>query len=131
MSEDQLGFIRKLAATKYRYPDDKLAIAEFLERWSLSPGATCAERRMALRLFREDALLNSAGLGDEPAVSALPSVQKALQQSGPNEESEDRLSDDSVDDSEPPHPESGDDEDEEAVDAIEVTEFYADSFEDA
>ncbi len=131
MSEDQLGFIRKLAATKYRYPDDKLAIAEFLERWSLSPGATRAERRMALRLFREDALLNSAGLGDEPAVSALPSVQKALQQSGPNEESEDRLSDDSVDDSEPPHPESGDDEDEEAVDAIEVTEFYADSFEDA
>ena len=50
LSEDALQFARKLAAAKYTYPDDRLAIADLLERWNLGLGTTLAERRMALRL---------------------------------------------------------------------------------
>ncbi|MFM8855745.1 MAG: transposase, partial [Actinomycetota bacterium] len=128
ISEDQLKFARKRAAAKYRYFDDKLALAELLERQHMGLGATRAERRMALRLSREDALLGSNTEG-EATVSMLPSVQKALDQSQPDEESEDY---DLLQSNDLPYPQSGDDEDdEEDVDVIEVTEFYADSFEDA
>ena len=132
ISEDQLTFARKRAAAKYRYFDDKLALAEMLERLHLSMGATRAERRMALRLSREDALLNSADPASETTVSSLPSVQKVLDQAQPCEEGEDRNLDELSETTDPPHPESGDDEDDDHdVDIIEVTEFYADSFEDA
>jgi hypothetical protein len=33
LSEDALAFARKLAASRYRYPDDRIAIADLLERW--------------------------------------------------------------------------------------------------
>ncbi len=132
ISEDQLTFARKRAAANYRYFDDKLALAELLERLHLSMGATRAERRMALRLSREDALLNSADPASETTVSSLPSVQKVLDQAQPCEEGEDRNLDELSGTTDPPHPESGDDEDDDHdVDIIEVTEFYADSFEDA
>ncbi|WP_100515235.1 Mu transposase C-terminal domain-containing protein [Mycobacteroides abscessus] len=77
MSEDALQFARTLAASKYSYPDDRLAVAELLERWNLGLGATIAERRIALRLAREAALLSSGPAG-EPPVSSLPSVAKVL-----------------------------------------------------
>jgi len=51
-SEDALAFARKLAASKYTYPDDRLAVADLLERWNVGLGSTLAERRMALRLSR-------------------------------------------------------------------------------
>ncbi|WP_438272457.1 hypothetical protein [Streptomyces bobili] len=34
LSEDALVFARKLAAAKYRYPDNRLAVADLLERWN-------------------------------------------------------------------------------------------------
>ncbi|CPU39885.1 integrase family protein [Mycobacteroides abscessus] len=77
MSEDALQFARTLAASKYRYPDDRLAVAELLERWDLGLGTTLAERRIALRLSREAAQLGVCVAG-EPPVSSLPSVTKVL-----------------------------------------------------
>ena len=35
LSEDALQFARKLAASKYTYPDDRLAVADPLKRWNL------------------------------------------------------------------------------------------------
>ncbi|MGW5868311.1 transposase [Streptomyces sp. NPDC055239] len=77
LSEDALAFARRLAASKYHYPDDRLAVADLLERWNLGLGTTLAERRMALRLSREQAAIElppTAG----PAPCSLPSVRRAL-----------------------------------------------------
>ena len=65
LSEDALQFARKLAASKYTYPDDRLAVADLLERWNLGLGSSVAERRMALRLSREASLLDAAEPTDE------------------------------------------------------------------
>lgn len=64
LSEDGLAFARALAAAKYTYPNDKLAMAELLERWQLGLGQTLSERRIALRIARA-----SSGL-DLPAIPA-------------------------------------------------------------
>ncbi|MEU9808571.1 transposase [Mycobacterium sp. NPDC050853] len=77
MSEDALQFARTQAAAKYRYPDDRLAVADLLERWNLGLGTTLAERRIALRLSRESAQLG-AGVAGQAPVSSLPSVAKVL-----------------------------------------------------
>ena len=39
-SEDALKFARKLAASKYTYPDDKIAVADLFERWNIGLGTT-------------------------------------------------------------------------------------------
>jgi transposase InsO family protein len=52
-SDEGLKLARKQARSKYRFVDDKLALAELLERRRLSQGHTLEERRMALRLSRE------------------------------------------------------------------------------
>jgi hypothetical protein len=52
-SDEGLKFARKLARSKYRFVDDKLALAELLERRQLSQGHTMEDRRVALRLSRE------------------------------------------------------------------------------
>ena len=77
LSEDALVFARKLAAAKYRYPDDRLAVADLLERWNLGLGTTLTERRVALRLSREQAALDLSRTGD-PETAVLPSVRRAL-----------------------------------------------------
>jgi transposase InsO family protein len=52
-SDEGLKLARKQARSKYRFVDDKLALAELLERRRLSQGHTSEERRMVLRLSRE------------------------------------------------------------------------------
>jgi transposase InsO family protein len=119
LSEDALEFARKLAASKYTYPDDRLAVADLLERWNLGLGSSVAERRMALRLSREAALLDCAT--DDDPVATLPSVARVLAKASPP----------TVDDSAPveqDEPEAGDDDD---LDAVDEDDFYADAFEDA
>ncbi|WP_249383713.1 hypothetical protein [Mycobacterium sp. DBP42] len=77
MSEEVLRFERKLARASNRYVDDPLAIANFLERRKLSAGNTMAERRMALRMAREQSSL----IGDvtaTPEPAELPAVAAAL-----------------------------------------------------
>ncbi|MFI6542976.1 helix-turn-helix domain-containing protein [Streptomyces prunicolor] len=117
LSEDALVFARKLAASKYRYPDDRLAVADLLKRWNLGLGTTLAERRMALRLSREQAAIELPPV-EEPEAAFLPSVRRALgHDARPSEPA-------------PPEPavEMGDDDEDEEV--IDVDDFYADALGD-
>lgn len=128
MSEDALKFARTQAASKYRYPDDRLAVADLLERWNLGLGTTLPERRIALRLAREAAQLG-AGVAGEPPVSSLPSVAKVLAaakypepQAGQDDDVEASME----------IPEAGDDDDADfdPDNAGDWGTFYADALED-
>jgi transposase InsO family protein len=111
LSEDALAFARRLAADKYRFPDDRLAVADLLERWKIGLGTTLAERRIALRMARSAPALDLPQM-PEPV---LPSVGYALTRT----ESADGRS----------QPAEGDDDLEDCEDA--AADFYADAFEDA
>lgn len=117
LSEDALAFARKLAAAKYRYPDDRLAVADLLERWNLGLGSTLAERRMVLRLSREQAALDLPTTGQSAAVT-LPSVRRALGRGLPLDPSQETAPDQA-------EPEGGDD------DEADLDAFYADALDDA
>jgi transposase InsO family protein len=121
LSEDALQFARKLAASKYTYPDDRLAVADLLERWNLGLGSSVTERRMALRLSREAALLDAA---EDDEVATLPSVARVLAMASPP----DVVNSAPVEEAEP---EPGDDDVEDELDAVDEDDFYADAFEDA
>ncbi|WEB43344.1 Mu transposase C-terminal domain-containing protein [Streptomyces yunnanensis] len=102
LSEEALQFARRLAAKQYTYPNDRLAVALLLERWNLGLGNSLVERRMALRLSREQAAVD---LPEEEAseVNVLPSVARVLslpeQPSPPAAESDEaELGDDDADD---------------------------------
>jgi hypothetical protein len=118
LSEDALVFARKLAAAKYRYPDDRLAVADLLARWNLGLGTTLTERRMALRLSREQAALELPPTG-EPEAAALPSVRRALGH-------DPRPAEPTLPE---PTAEMGDD-DEADVEPLDEDDFYADALED-
>jgi transposase InsO family protein len=77
LSEEALQFARRLAAKEYTYPDDRLAIALLLKRWNLGLGTSLVERRMALRLSREQAALDLPE-AQADAVRSLPSVARVL-----------------------------------------------------
>jgi transposase InsO family protein len=76
MSEDAVLFARRLAKTKYRHFDDRLALAEMLERRQLGQGSTMTERRIALRLSREQSQL-AADLAAESSADRQYSVAMA------------------------------------------------------
>ncbi|MFV8160554.1 Mu transposase C-terminal domain-containing protein [Mycobacterium sp. 134] len=122
LSEDALQFARKLAASKYTYPDDRLAVADLLERWNLGLGSTLAERRMALRLSRDATLIDETEIQDE--VAALPSVARVLATADP---AADEDTDTTI---EEPDPETGDDDAEDELDDP-ANDFYADALDDA
>jgi len=122
LSEDALAFARKLAASKYTYPDDRLAVADLLERWNLGLGSSVSERRMALRLSREASLLDAAEPTDE--VTALPSVARVLAMAA-------RADVDNGLPVEEDEPEAGDDDADDEVDVFDEDDFYADALEDA
>ncbi|WP_033285269.1 helix-turn-helix domain-containing protein [Streptomyces sp. NRRL F-525] len=125
LSEDALAFARKLAAAKYRYPDDRLAVADLLERWNLGLGTSIAERRMALRLSREQAGIELPETdGEAERVVSLPSVRKALgQEAGPSEPVAAEPEPEAV-------AEGGDDDDADLEDLTDEDDFYADALED-
>jgi hypothetical protein len=79
MTEDGLAFARQLAKKKHRYFDNKLALAELLERRSLSRGRTQAERIAALRVSREQSSLD-IDLAAAIEVSRLPTVVDAIEE---------------------------------------------------
>lgn len=125
LSEEALAFARRLAASAYRYPDDRVAVADLLQRWRLGLGSTRTERRMALRLAREAAIalpetVTSAEAALPPATAVLgpgpcapQPAADALAQTGDDNEAdfEDDLGEGDL----------GPDED----------DFYADALEDA
>ncbi|MEU7835721.1 MULTISPECIES: hypothetical protein [unclassified Nonomuraea] len=119
LSEEAPQFARKLAAAKYTYPDDRLAVADLLERWKIGLGTSVAERRMALRISREQAAIELPATAAD-AISRLPSVRHALEKSVP---AVDSPVDDEVPAQEPDLPQ-GDDDDEDELD------FYAEALED-
>ncbi|MET0994283.1 MAG: Mu transposase C-terminal domain-containing protein [Mycobacterium sp.] len=121
LSEDALQFARKLAASKYTYPDDRLAVADLLGRWNLGLGSSVTERRIALRLSREAALLDVA-VDDDP-VATLPSVARVLAMAEPTLVDGWPVEQDTG--------EAGDDDVEDDLDAVDEHDFYADAFEDA
>ena len=123
LSEDALRFARKLAASKYTYPDDRLAVADLLERWNLGLGSTLAERRMALRLSREAALSDGEAAAQDE-VATLPSVARVLATASPPQDEEAAVI-------EVADPESGDDDSEDDLDEYAVSDFYADALDDA
>ena len=118
-SEDALAFARELAAAKYTYPDDTVAVADLFERWKLGLGATAKERRIALRMSRDQAVLlkDLPGL-QEPEVAQLPSVARVMAAAGADEVKSEGS------DSEEQTLETGDD------DSGEPEDFYADALED-
>lgn len=120
LSEDALTFARRLAVAKYRFPDDRLAVADLLERWNVGLGTTLAERRMVLRLSREQAAIELPQTEEETVVS-LPSVRKAL---GQNAEPDEPAEEVPVE-----VPEVGDD-DEVDLEDLGDDDFYADALED-
>ena len=122
LSEDALQFARQLAASKYTYPDDRLAVADLLERWNLGLGSSVAERRLALRLSREATLLDAAEPTDE--VTALPSVARVLAMAAPDDVGDTAPVEE--DDSE-----AGDDDTDDELDTFDEDDFYADALEDA
>ncbi|MCZ4088538.1 Mu transposase C-terminal domain-containing protein, partial [Streptomyces antarcticus] len=76
VSEEALRFARRLAASRSRFPDDKAAVRDLFERWNLGLGTTLVERRMALRLAREQAALDLPE--PEENVVTLPSVRRLM-----------------------------------------------------
>ena len=130
LSEDALAFARKLAASKYRYPDDRIAIADLLERWKLGLAATPAERRIVLRLSREQKALDTP---DDTCVTSLPSVQKALE--GTRSPADDGAVEGAEAQDEAPEMGDDDAEDLETIEAEESAlvgddDYYADALED-
>jgi transposase InsO family protein len=79
LSEEAFDLSRRRAAAKYTYPSAKLAIADLLQRWNMGLGLDRAERRMALRLSREQAAIDLPETVVGDVVSDLPSVRKVLE----------------------------------------------------
>lgn len=77
-SDEGLKYARKLARSKYRFVDDKLALAELLERRQLSQGHTMEERRMALRLSREQHSLSMDLAAAQPITPESPTGPPSL-----------------------------------------------------
>lgn len=120
LSDEALRYARRLAATRYTYPDDKLAMADLLERWHVGLGSSRSERRMALRMARENADLLGARATDgrathEPAPVMLPSVVHVLAASA---------APDTPPTPQTPPPQDGDDDE---FDELDLDDFYADA----
>jgi transposase InsO family protein len=113
LSEDALRFARKKAAEKYRYPDDRLAIEDLLQRWNLGLGTTLAERRMALRLAREESLLDPGHTQDSPAAEPPWTAEED--------------NSDGADTDQNTEPQTGDDDEDDDGD----DDFYVGAFQDA
>lgn len=134
-SRDALDYARELAAKKYRHSNDRLAVANLLERWKLGLGMTLAERRIALRQSRLD---NTDGAENNTTVEQLPSVAHALSVSAGTEPGGDACVD--TDDSQAlstgahTDPECGDDDSDDETEGFEgsdaATEPYPDVWED-
>lgn len=75
-SEEALQYARRIVLQDHGFVDDQLALDELLTRWNLHMGVSAAERRMALRMSRQDeALSNQVEVSDAAVVTGLPSVQ--------------------------------------------------------
>lgn len=75
-SDDTLHFARTTFSRDHDFVDDRMALLDLFNRWQLGMGTSPAERRMALRLARQEAALsNQVGEDEADAVAALASVR--------------------------------------------------------
>ena len=78
-SEEGLRYFRKIILDKHGFVDDHLALDAMFTRWNLGMGLSPQERRMALRMSREDAALSHmVSTNDADIVRDLPSLKEAL-----------------------------------------------------
>lgn len=122
-SEDALLYARKLAASKYRFPNDRLAVADLLERWNIGLGSTRVERRIALRMSRETEL--SQRPQGEARVDRLPSVARVL---APDQDESDVQAEDTAIDRGLDY--AGEEGDDDRFDQENIDDFYSDALED-
>ena len=82
-SAEALAYARRLARQTDRFPDDRRALGELLERWDAGLTRNPTERRMALRLAqqREDRL-RAAGDEQGATVTDLASVRAVAERTG-------------------------------------------------
>ena len=82
-SAETLAYARRLARETERFPDDRRALGELLERWDAGLTRNPTERRMALRLAqqREDRL-RAAGDEQGATVTDLASVRAVAKRTG-------------------------------------------------
>ncbi|WP_097250524.1 TnsA-like heteromeric transposase endonuclease subunit [Streptomyces sp. 1222.2] len=129
ISEEAMDLAREMAGKKYRFPDDETAVADLMERWNLGFGLTMSERRIALRLAREQSAFDLP-VTDADEINALPSVARVLALDpgeAPSEEQDDEVEPELYE-----GPSAGDDDEDDELDTQDSAEdFYADALEDA
>jgi len=78
-SDEGLRYFRRIVLQRHGFVDDRLALDEMLTRWNLGMGTSAQERRIAVRMSRQDAILShQVSTDDADVVRALPSVADAL-----------------------------------------------------
>ena len=125
-SGEVLAYARRLAAEEHRFPDERRALAELLERWDVGLARNPTERRMALRLSQQ----REARLRQEPPtakadVIQLPGVRAVLEanEEPPRTEPSPTVGDDDAED------ELEADAPDEALGVVSDADYYADAFE--
>jgi transposase InsO family protein len=114
-SLEALELARRAAAAKYKYPDDRLALSDLLSRWNMGLHMDRTERRMALRIAREQAAVELPDLGDGDPVRQLASVRKVLEAPGDPAKT---VEEEEPERAKPRDADAGDDDDPEEVDLI-------------
>lgn len=72
-SAEALGYARRLAAARHRFPDTRRALADLLEQWDAGLARNPAERRMAVRLSEQRLrLVPGAGPDASAPLPLLP-----------------------------------------------------------
>jgi transposase InsO family protein len=84
-SAETLAYARRLARQTSRFPDDRRALAELLERWDAGLTRNPTERRMALRLSQQRAARLGAEASESPGVEALASVRALFGEDTPTD----------------------------------------------
>ena len=82
-SAETLAYARRLARQTDRFPDDRRALAELLERWDAGLTRNPTERRIALRLAQQrEGRLRACGDRERATVTDLASIRAITERSG-------------------------------------------------
>jgi transposase InsO family protein len=74
-SDDALAYARELAVQQHGFVDEQFALRELFKRWNLSIELSPKERRIALRMSREEQMLSKQVEADDAqTVSSLSSL---------------------------------------------------------
>jgi hypothetical protein len=77
-SDEALKYTRKMVLQRDGFLDEKTALDEMLTRWNIRLGETSEERRIALRIARQDAALSNQVESDADRVAALVASTHAV-----------------------------------------------------